>query len=163
MIDIFSKYATAIALSGKTPEHFIEALKRIFHQMGGAPNIIMSDEEGSLQSKLIDDFFKKENITYIINRNHSRFIERFIRTLKNLMNRRLQRRPDEKWYDLLFEALLTYNYKMVHSSTGLTPAEARKHKNNITAKLNMESKAMHDRNYPEIKEEDKVRIFKTNS
>ena len=24
----------------------------------------------------------------------------------------------------------------------------------------MESKAMHDRNYPEIKEEDKVRIFK---
>ena len=57
-VDIFSKYATAFALNGKTPEHFIEALKRVFHKMGGAPSIIMSDEDGSLQSKLVEEFMK---------------------------------------------------------------------------------------------------------
>ena len=144
-IDVFSKYATAIALTEKTPEHLIEALKRVFHQMDGKPKVIVADEEGSMQSTLVSEFLKKENITYIITRNHAPFIERFIRTLRGLIHRRLQKRIHEHWYQLLFEVLLTYNYKMVSRSTGLTPSEARKKDHHMEAKLKMEEHARSDK------------------
>ena len=51
----------------------------------------------------------------------------------------------------IYPILLTYNNKMVHSSTGLTPNEARKPQNELTAYLNMTLKAKHIIKYPEIK------------
>ena len=43
---------------------------------------------------------------------------------------------DKKWSELLYPILLKYNFKSVHSSTKLTPAEADKKENQIYAKLN---------------------------
>lgn len=58
-VDVFSKLGICFALSNKTPEQFVEALKRMFDKMGGKPKIIFGDEEGSLQSKLVNNFLKK--------------------------------------------------------------------------------------------------------
>ena len=125
-IDVFSKFATVVALADKKPETLLEAVKRVFEKMGGKPVILMSDEEGSLQSKYVDTYLKKEKIKYIINRNHCPFVERFIRTFRNMMSRRLQKRTEEKWYDLIFEVISIYNYKMVNRTTDLKPSDARK-------------------------------------
>jgi hypothetical protein len=159
-IDVFTKYATAVALSDKKPETLLEALKRVLTKLGAKPKILMSDEEGSLQSKLVMDYLKKEKIKYIINRNHCPFVERFIRTLRNLITRRLQKRPDERWYGLLFEVLSTYNYKMVNRITKLKPAEAQKPENLIDVKMNMEEHAKHEKDYGEINVGDRVRVFR---
>jgi hypothetical protein len=158
-IDIFTKVATVIAVPNKQPETFLKALKQIF-QIMGKPKIIMADEEGALSSKLIDNFFKEEKIIYIINRHHAPVIERFIRTFRNLITRRLQKR-DVHWYDLLYEVLLTYNKKMVSSATGFTPADASKPENIDKAHTHMQLRAKHRKQpYEEIKVGDKVRLYR---
>ncbi len=48
---------------------------------------------------------------------------------------------------------------MVHSSTGLTPNEARKPQNELTVYLNLTLKAKHSRKYPHINIGDKVFIY----
>ena len=118
--------------------------------MGGKPKIIFGDEEGSLQSKLVNKFLNDENVKYIINRNHARFVERFIRTIKMMIYKRQEKRPDERWYDLLFEILLTYNYKMIHSPIGMRPADAVKEENWRKAKENMLKKKLNSREHTMI-------------
>ena len=89
----------------------------------------------------------------------------FNRTVHDMIFKRLE--ADEKkgkenlqWVDYLPEVILTYNNKMKHSATGLTPNEARKDKNKFRAKLNIASKARKDRIYPEIEVDDKVKIIR---
>jgi hypothetical protein len=106
----------------------------------GKPKIIMADEEGSLSSKLLDNFFKDEKVLYIINRHHAPVIERFIRTFRNMISRRLQKR-DERWYNLIYEVILTYNKNMVSSATGFTPADATKPENIDKVHMNMQIQA----------------------
>src|SRR5665648_600800 len=59
-----------------------------------------------------------------------------------------------------FPILLTYNNKMVHSSTGFTPADAKKPANHMSVKADMELKAKRGRKYAEISVGDYVKIFK---
>jgi len=158
-IDIFSKYAVVIAVPNKQPETFLKALKQVF-QIMGKPKIIMADEEGSLSSKLLDQFFKDEKVLYIINRHHAPVIERFIRTFRNMISRRLQKR-DERWYNLIYEVILTYNKKMVSSATGFTPADATKPENIDKAHMNIQIQAKYRKKpYEEIKVGDKVRLYR---
>ena len=158
-IDTFSKVATVIAVPNKQPETFLMALKQIFKIMG-KPKIIMADEEGSLSSKLIDEFFKDEKVLYIINRHHAPVIERLIRTFRNMVSRRLQKR-DARWYDLIYEVLLTYNKKMISSATGFTPADATKPENIDKVHMNMMAKAkFRNKPYEEIQIGDKVRLYR---
>ena len=42
-----------------------------------------------------------------------------------------------QWTDLIYQIMLTYNNKLIHSSTGFTPNEARKNKNEIDVKMNL--------------------------
>lgn len=159
-IDIFTKAVTVIAVPNKQPETFLRALKQIF-QIMGKPKILMADEEGSLNSKTLDNFFKEEKIIYIINRHHAPVIERFIRTFRNMVTRRLQKRPDARWYDLLYEVLLTYNKKMVSSATGFTPADATKPENLDKVHMSMQLKAKHKKQpYEVVKVGDRVRLYR---
>ena len=38
---------------------------------------------------------------------------------------------DPQWTEFLFQVILTYNNKMKHRSTGLTPSEAKEEDNNL--------------------------------
>ena len=58
--------------------------------------------------------------------------------------------------------MLTYN-EDVHSATGLTPNEARKEKNEFTAKLNVSVKARKEKMYPTLEVGDKVKIMRKNA
>ena len=42
------------------------------------------------------------------------------------------------WVDVLYQVLLTYNHKMVHNVTQMTPNDAKKRGNNIVVKANLE-------------------------
>jgi hypothetical protein len=158
-IDIFTKQAVVIALNNKQSDTLLDGLKQVFKLMQ-KPKVLITDAEGGLQSKQVGDYLKKENITYIINRNHAPVIERFIRTFRNMVSRRLQKR-DERWHDLIYEVLLTYNRKMVSSATGFSPVDAAKPENIDKVHMNMMSKAKYrNKPYEEIKVGDKVRVFR---
>ena len=59
--------------------------------------------------------------------------------------------------------MLTYNDKMKHSATGMTPNQARKEKNEFRAMINVASKAKKERIYPELFVGDKVKIMRKNN
>jgi hypothetical protein len=158
-IDIFTKKAMAVAIPNKTKESLLEALKKIFAELG-KPKVLMTDEEGGLVSNFVYDYLKKEGIKYIINRNHAPFVERYIRTLKNMISKRLIKRPDVHWYDLLFETYLVYNRKMVSSVTKMTPAEAEKKDNQAKVRMNLQLQKKHNKQYDIINLGDKVRLYR---
>ena len=64
-----------------------------------------------------------------------------------------------KWTDLIDRIILTYNNKLVHSTTGLMPKEARHPSNELEANVNMQLKAKPNRKDPDIKLENKAYIY----
>jgi hypothetical protein len=66
----------------------------------------------------------------------------------------------EQWIVVAPKALTIYNYKMVSRATNMTPNEARNPKKLLDAKLHMEMHRVKKRKYPEVKEGDRVRIYK---
>ena len=89
-------------------------------------------------------YFKENKIRHIITLSHAPVAERTIRTIKALIYKRVEK-SGEKWHEVLFAVLLTYNQKLVHSSTKFTPAEAMKPQNHLDVKLNLELRAKHKR------------------
>ena len=162
-IDAFTKYAVVIPIKSKQPEDVAHGIVEGLHKMGKQPNMVYADTEGSFTSNIIQDYFKKEGIELYLTRGHAPMAERFIKTYKGMLYKRLEH--DEKkgkeniqWTDYNFEVLLTYNNKMVHSTTGHTPQEARQPKNHLTVGLNIATHASMTRKYPELKTSDEVKI-----
>ena len=137
----------------------MEALQK----MGKKPDIIFTDDEGSIGGALFQEYVEKEGIELYRTRGHPAFAERFIRTFKDKLFKRVEN--DEKkgktniqWTDYILEIMLTYNNKDVHSATNMTPNEARKEKNELKARMNVAMKARRDRQNPQIEVGDKVKI-----
>ena len=98
--------------------------------MGKNTELIYSDDEGSLNSNVIKEYFESQQIEIHRTRTHPALAKRFIRTFKNMLFKRVE--ADEKkgkantqWTDYKFEIMITYNNKMVHSATDLTPQPAK--------------------------------------
>lgn len=159
MVDIFSKYTQVIPIQTKQVNDILEALKLGFKRMDGFPKVIYSDDEGALNSKEIQKYLKEHNISHIVTRSHANVAERQIKTIKDMIYKRIGK-SDKRWVDVLYPALLTYNYKMKHSVTGMTPNDARKPKSQLEVKLNLEMHRKRSRIYPEIHVHDKVKLYK---
>ena len=165
IIDIFTKYATMIPTKDNKAPTFLEALKKGTQNMGGKPKTIYADSEGAWFNKEIKDYLEEHNIKLIITLNHANVVERVIRTLKSMIYKRIEAAEQndgevKRWIDVLYPVLLTYNRRMVHSSTKFTPNDAVKPSNKLDVKLNLELVAKRLRKYPEVKVGDKVRVFK---
>ena len=108
---------------------------------------------------MFEQFCENHNVKLITTRTHAWVCERFIRSLKDKIHKRTEN-TDKTWKDVLFEVLLTYNNKDIHSSTGMTPAEARLDKNRLQTKLNLELHRISKRKYANIEVGDKVKLYK---
>ena len=165
MIDVLSKYAVVVPIKSKTPPDIIAGTMEGLQKMKAKPKIIYTDDERGIASADFKEYVDGENIELYRTRNHPAFAERFIRTFKDKLFKRVEN--DEKkgkaniqWIDYITEIMLTYNNKDIHSATGLTPNEARKEKNEFKAKLNVSVKAKKERIYPSLEVGDKVKIMR---
>ena len=159
MIDIYTKYAAVVPLKSKQPLDVGTGVHDALNKMGKKPNILYTDDEGSFNSKILQTYLANAQINHIISRSHPHYIERYIRTFKNLLYKRLED-TDKHWTDLIEPVLNVYNNKMISSITKLTPSEAREPKNTLDAKINLELKRRHTRTYPIIEIGDKANIYK---
>jgi hypothetical protein len=159
MIDIFSKYAVVIPRASKETPDVIAGMMEGFQKMGGKPKCIYSDNEGALGSSLFDEFCENHKVKLITTRTHAWVAERFIRTLKDMINKRIEN-IEKTWKDVLFEVLLTYNSKNVHTATGLTPDQAKLDKYRLQVKMNLELHRISKRRYPTIDVDDQVKLYK---
>ena len=124
--------------------------------MHGKPEVIYSDNEPAFSSTKVQRYFKENNIKHIITLNQAAVAERSIRTIKDQIYKRVEN-TGESWNDLLYQVLLTYNNKNIHSSTKMTPDEARKKTNELIVKSNLELKRRNTRKYPEVEVGDHVK------
>ena len=131
LVDVFSKYMVVLPLPTKDGPEVASGLIEGVKKMGKKPEIIYTDEETSFSTDYLQKYFKEQGIQHYITRGHATFAEVAIKTFKPQLYKRVE--ADEKkgkknidWSDYIFEILLTYNNKMVRSTTELAPNEARK-------------------------------------
>ena len=101
-------------------------------------------------SKEMKEYFESVDIKYFFTLGHAPVAERQIRTVKDLLYRRIENNGGD-WVDFIFQVLQTYNYKMVHTVSKFTPAEAMKPGNLAQVKFNLELRAKKQRTYPQSK------------
>ena len=141
MVDIFTKYTEVIPLKDKSEGSILSGLMEGFNKMGRKPKTVYSDDEPALSAKYTKQFFSENNINFLITRTHAAFAERQIRTVKDMLRKRMNNSEDDQWTDHIGYVLLTYNHKMINNTTHMTPYEARKPKNQLMVKNNITAKA----------------------
>ena len=162
-IDIFSKYAVVVAIKSKQEGDVAAGILECLNKMKSTPKVIYTDDEGALKTEAMHKNLNEKNISHIITRTHAHFVERFIRTFKDALYKRIDKEKDKKniqWTDYIFEILLTYNNKLKHDSHGFKPADAARRENSMDVKMNLEMKAKKTRKYPDLDVNDSVRIYK---
>ena len=155
VIDIFSKLANVIPMENKHGVSVLPALKESFKKMG-FPMSVFSDDDGAFKS-VVKKFFDDEGTNHIITLTHANVVERFIRTIKNMIYDRV-RFNKGSWSAMLLQALTKYNASK-HSSAKMTPKEAHDDKNHMDVRVSLTRREKKTRKYPEVNVNDKDKIY----
>ena len=70
---------------------------------------------------ILNNFFNEQHIRFLSTRTHAAFAERQIKTIKDMLHKRIENSEDKDWEDHTGYALLAYNHKMVNRSTSMAP------------------------------------------
>jgi hypothetical protein len=108
LIDIFSKYAVVLPIASRTPPDLLAGILEGIQKMGDKPDMIYSDEESSLIGDKVDirGALKERGIELHTTRGHPNFAERFIRTFKDMLFKRVE--ADEKRESKTSNGQITY-------------------------------------------------------
>ena len=114
-IDIISKFAWSFPLKTKTIKEITSCFQKIFKER--KPSYIWSDQESAFFSKEMLKFFEDHNIKiYYTNSNlKAVVIERFNRSLRELMMKKFVKSNNTVWYNILPELLKTNNNRYHHT------------------------------------------------
>ena len=127
IIDNYSKYAWAIPIKDKQGITVKTAFEKLLQKgtKGRKPEKIWSDRGKEFYNKPFLDFLKKNNISIYSTNSDLKavFIERFNRTLMDLIKEPMYIEGKACWLDHLKKALEVYNNRK-HYSTKMTPFEA---------------------------------------
>ena len=159
-IDNFTKFAWADPMEEKNAKNLIDALTNIIYKMGSPKQTYMDIEGSTTSNKFINWITNTKKIKHVTTATHAHTVERFNRTLKENMVKRLdyENKGREKWTEQLNYVLNKYN-NTKHSTIEMTPNEAKKKSNEMVVKFNLWNNASRNRKYPEIKENNEVRIL----
>ena len=158
-VDVFTKFCHAVPIKDKKPSESLRAMTEVINTVGVMKQIY-HDNEGSWNSTEFITLLNKHNIKQIITTSPPPFAERMVQTLKNMIHTRLEGldMTEEKWVDMLKPVLNKYN-KTKHSTTDMTPHDAKRKDNHIEVWLNIRNKATFARKYPPLKVGDRVRTY----
>ena len=108
-IDVFSKYAWGFPIKSKKISDIKPCFQKIFKER--KPKFIWSDKESSFFSKEMLKFFEDNNIKiYYTNSNlKAVVIERFNRSLRELMMKEFVKNNNTVWYNILPKLIKFYN------------------------------------------------------
>ena len=121
-IDVLSKYAWVVPLKSKTGASLVVAFESIF-QKGRKPEKLQTDAGTEFKNKTFQTFLKKENDFVTYNETKAQVVERFNRTLKQLMWRMFTTSSSYHYLDQL-DDLVNGNYNQsVHRSIKMKPAD----------------------------------------
>ena len=124
-IDVFSKIAYAFPLRSKKIQDIKPCFEKIFEK--NKPKYIWSDKEPAFLSKQMRHFFIDNNVKIYHTNSHLKavVIERFNRTLRELMMKHFTKNNNTIWYNILPKLIKTYNNKY-HSTIKMKPIQVNK-------------------------------------
>ena len=124
-IDIFSKYAYAYPIKSKKIQDIKRSLQKIF--MKNKPKYIWSDKEPAFLSKKMQQFFKDNNVKIYHTNTHLKavIIERFNRSLRELMMKEFVNNNNTIWYNILPKLIKICNNRY-HSTIKIKPIKVNK-------------------------------------
>ena len=132
IIDNHTKYAWAIPLKDKSGKSTTTALKSLIEKEKRKPHKIWSDRGKEFYNTKFLHYLKEQNIQIYSTQSDLKavFVERFNRTLLDLIKEPMYIEGKGNWLNHLDAALDKYNNR-VHGTTKMTPFEATKlHSNN---------------------------------
>ena len=108
-IDIFSEYSWSFSSKTKTIKEIKSCFQKIFQER--KPSHIWSDKESTFFSKEMLKFFEDNNVKiyYTFSNLKAVVIERFNRSLRELMMKKFVKSNNTVWYNILPELIKTYN------------------------------------------------------
>ena len=124
-IDNHTKFAWAIPLKDKSGKSATTAFKSLFEKAKRKPDKIWSDRGKEFFNKTFLDFLKEQNIQIYSTHSDLKavFVERFNRTLLDLIKKPMYIEGKACWLNHLDTAMEKYNNR-VHTTTRMTPFEA---------------------------------------
>ena len=142
-IDIFSKYAWGFPIKSKKISDIKPCFEKIFKER--KPKFIWSDQESAFFSKEMLKFFEDNNVKiyYTYSNLKAVVIERFNRSLRELMMKKFVESNDTIWYNILPNLIKAYNNRY-HRSIKMRPMYGNKtndkHIKNIVYNYNITDK-----------------------
>ncbi|UYV82493.1 hypothetical protein LAZ67_21002525 [Cordylochernes scorpioides] len=124
IIDAFTKYAWAIPIRNKTGDKITNAFREIFKERKAER--MQTDKGTEFINSVTQNLLKKHNIEWFATQTITKasIVERFNRTLKELMNKYSTQNNNRKWVDISPSLVKKYNNSF-HTSIKMTPVEAR--------------------------------------
>ena len=124
-IDIFSKYAWSFPLKTKTIKDIKPCFQKIFKDRKA--KFIWSDKESAFFSKEMLQYFEENNVKiyYTFSNLKAVFIERFNRSLRELMMKEFIKNNNTIWYNILQNLMKTY-YNRYHHTIKMKPIDVNK-------------------------------------
>ena len=124
-IDIFSKYSWAFPLKSKKISDIKQCFQKIFKER--KPIYIWSDQESAFFSKEMLKFFEDNNVKiYYTNSNlKAVVVERFNRSLRELMMKEFVKNNNTIWYNILPNLIKKYNNRY-HRTIKMKPTDVNK-------------------------------------
>ena len=119
------KIGYAFPLKSKKIQDIKPCFQKIFKN--SIPEFIWSDKEPAFLSKEMQQFFKNNNVKIYHTNSHlkSVCIERFNRSLRELMMKHFTKNNNTVWYDILPKLINIYNNRY-HSTVKMKPIEVNK-------------------------------------
>ena len=124
-IDVFSKIAYSYPIKSKKIQDIKPCFEKIFQK--NKPEYIWSDKEPAFLSKQMQQFFKDNNVKIYHTNSHLKavIIERFNRSLRELMMKHFTKNNNTIWYNILPKLIKIYNDRY-HSTIKMKPIEVNK-------------------------------------
>ena len=125
-IDVFSKYAYAYPIKSKKIQDIKLCFKKIFKN-NNKPKYIWSDKEPAFLSKEMQLLFKNNDIKIYHTNSHLKavIIERFNRSLRELMMKQFVKNNNTVWCNILPQLIKIYNNRY-HSTIKMKPIDVNK-------------------------------------
>ena len=124
-IDIFSKFAWSFPLKSKTIKEIKSCFQKIFKER--KPKYIWSDQESAFFSKEMLKFFEDNNVKIYHTYSNLKavIIERFNRSLRELMMKSFVKNNNTVWYNVLPNLIKTYSNRY-HRTIKMKPIDVNK-------------------------------------
>lgn len=127
VIDTFSKYAWAEPVKTKSANDVTKAFLNVLNKDKRIPKNVQSDNGKEFYNATFKKLMQKYNINHYSTYSHLKasIVERFNRTLKNIMWRKFSLQGSYKWIDILPHLINQYN-NTKHRTIKMRPKDVRK-------------------------------------